>query len=247
MPRKSIPTQTKINILTKSKRRCAYCFGLHGDLKVKHGQIAHIDRNNENNSENNLAFLCLEHHNVYDSTFKQTINLFPQELINYKTQLENYIAKNTSLLDNSSINPNGTIFNPHDFEMFCGIKEFFFDNNALNKIINFNFGVPYHINHFDIEENLGITDIINIWELDINYYFRDEILEKNRILLFGSIKSAMYQITDKYFFDSRTQFMNFNSYNDKYTEATQYIEYCLVIRDSFFNLQNRAIELGYTF
>lgn len=251
MPRKAIPVQTKLNILRKSKRRCAYCFGLQGDLEEKYGQIAHIDRNNENNSENNLAFLCLKHHNEYDTVFKQTINLFPQELINYKTQLENYIAQNTLSLNTPVTNPNGTIFNPHDYEMFLEIKEFFMNSNILNKLLNFSFGSAFHFNYFDVEEGIGITDIIMILEYNVDYYFRDEILEKYRILFFRSVESAVFKITNTYFLNSQTNFMHFGSFYNKYydlnKESMEYQEYCFKIRDSFLNLQNRAIELGYTF
>ncbi len=40
-------------------------------MTEKHGQIAHLDDDRANSSEDNLAFLCLEHHSVYDTTTSQ--------------------------------------------------------------------------------------------------------------------------------------------------------------------------------
>jgi hypothetical protein len=44
------------------------------DLGQKKGQIAHLDHNPENNGQENLVFLCLDHHSEYDSTTSQHKN-----------------------------------------------------------------------------------------------------------------------------------------------------------------------------
>lgn len=49
-------------------------FHLDGDLKEKHGQIAHLDGNRSNRAKDNLAFICLPHHSVFDSTTRQHKN-----------------------------------------------------------------------------------------------------------------------------------------------------------------------------
>jgi hypothetical protein len=72
--RKPVPRATELSILDKSRRRCALCFQLVGDLSEKHGQIAHLDHNPANFAEDNLAWLCLEHHSVYDSRTSQHKN-----------------------------------------------------------------------------------------------------------------------------------------------------------------------------
>lgn len=71
-------------ILVNCGRRCALCVGLLGDHGVKKGQIAHIDRNPSNSSYQNLAFLCIPHHDEYDSVSRQSKNLKPSELQHYK-------------------------------------------------------------------------------------------------------------------------------------------------------------------
>jgi hypothetical protein len=67
MARKSLPQEIEAAVLLRSRRRCALCFGLKEDREQKAGQIAHIDQDSSNNTPDNLVFLCLEHHDAYDS------------------------------------------------------------------------------------------------------------------------------------------------------------------------------------
>jgi RNA polymerase sigma factor (sigma-70 family) len=73
--RKRIPSDTETRILSKSARRCCLCFYLNQDFTEKLGQIAHLDRDSSNASEDNLAFLCMDHHSMYDSRTSQHKNL----------------------------------------------------------------------------------------------------------------------------------------------------------------------------
>ena len=87
MPRKATSPTVELKVLLKSRRRCALCVGLHRDLEVKRGQIAHIDRNAQHCSVDNLAFLCLAHHDEYDSKTSQSKGITSQELKQYRDQL----------------------------------------------------------------------------------------------------------------------------------------------------------------
>jgi hypothetical protein len=58
-------------VLTRSARRCCLCFWLDRDFSEQDSQIAHLDQDPQNGSEDNLAFLCLTHHSVYDSRTSQ--------------------------------------------------------------------------------------------------------------------------------------------------------------------------------
>lgn len=49
-----------------SRRRCDSCWVLKRDAEVKQGPIAHLDGNASTNDMNNLAFLCLPHHDDFD-------------------------------------------------------------------------------------------------------------------------------------------------------------------------------------
>ena len=72
--RKRVPQEVEFAVLAKSARRCSLCFRLKGDLTEKLGQIAHLDKNSANSIEDNLVWMCLEHHSLYDSTTKQHKN-----------------------------------------------------------------------------------------------------------------------------------------------------------------------------
>ena len=97
MSRKPIPKDIETDILTSSKRRCCLCTGLEGNYSIKKGQIAHLDQNNENFKNENLAFLCLEHHSDFDSTTKQHKNYTIQEVKQYRGQLYYYLENNPNI------------------------------------------------------------------------------------------------------------------------------------------------------
>lgn len=78
--RKAIPRATELAVLDRSRRRCALCFRLSGDLEEKQGQLAHVDGDPANGSEDNLAFLCLDHHSLFDSRTSQHKNYTPMEV-----------------------------------------------------------------------------------------------------------------------------------------------------------------------
>lgn len=90
MSRPKVPKAIQTDILTSSKRRCCICFGLNGDLDIKKGQIAHLDRKPENNNMENLAFLCLDHHDEYDSKSSQAKSILDTEVKVYREDLYHY-------------------------------------------------------------------------------------------------------------------------------------------------------------
>ncbi|HMJ70347.1 MAG TPA: hypothetical protein VK508_15690 [Cyclobacteriaceae bacterium] len=87
MARQKINKQTQTAILLECRRRCCICFGLEGNLDEKRGQIAHLDHSPNNNDPDNLAFLCLEHHDQYDSGTSQSKGLTKEEVKAYKEEL----------------------------------------------------------------------------------------------------------------------------------------------------------------
>jgi len=81
----SLPVQTEV--LTKSRRRCCICFGLNRDESIKKGQIVHLDGDPNNNDIDNLAFLCLDHHDELDSSTSQSKGLSAIEVKGYREEL----------------------------------------------------------------------------------------------------------------------------------------------------------------
>ena len=74
-----------------SRRRCCICYGLNRDVQIKQGQIAHLDGNPSNDALDNLAFLCLAHHDIFDSKTSQSKGLTPQEVRKYRKELHEII------------------------------------------------------------------------------------------------------------------------------------------------------------
>lgn len=91
--RKKIPSSIEADVLEKSGRRCCLCYVLDRDYEEKGGQIAHLDGNRNNNAITNLAFLCLPHHNVFDSTTSQSKNYSTAEVKRYRKSLEEIVAQ----------------------------------------------------------------------------------------------------------------------------------------------------------
>jgi hypothetical protein len=77
-------------VLAGSRRRC---FALRKDDAEKRGQIAHLDRDRSNNSPDNLAFFCLEHHDQYDARTSQSKGLTIEETRRYRAELLAFVAQ----------------------------------------------------------------------------------------------------------------------------------------------------------
>ncbi|MCP4367304.1 MAG: hypothetical protein GY797_04195 [Deltaproteobacteria bacterium] len=93
--RRPVPPNIQTKILTQSARRCALCVWLYGDLSLKKGQIAHLDHDSNNNKEENLVFLCLDHHDEFDSKTSQSKGFLPAEVKEYRDRL--YVTVATGL------------------------------------------------------------------------------------------------------------------------------------------------------
>lgn len=87
-----IPNEVEADVLIKSKRRCCLCYGIKNDLEEKAGQIAHLDNDCSNNKFDNLAYMCLEHHNKYDSKTSQSKNYTIKETKYYRGKLYSYFT-----------------------------------------------------------------------------------------------------------------------------------------------------------
>jgi hypothetical protein len=87
MVRQAVPRATQAEVLAACRRRCAICFGLNRDTRIKAGQIAHLDRNAANASFDNQVFLCLEHHDQFDSKTSQSKGLTSDEVRQFRQEL----------------------------------------------------------------------------------------------------------------------------------------------------------------
>jgi len=97
--RKGIPKEVTAEVIATARRRCCACFALSNDVSEKRGQVAHLDRDASNNARKNLLYLCLDHHDQYDSRTSQSKGITLDEMRLYEAQLARYIAKNLPLSD----------------------------------------------------------------------------------------------------------------------------------------------------
>lgn len=97
MSRKAVSPDTQTSVLLKSRRRCCICFSLTRDTGLKVGQIAHVDRDNKNSAEDNLVFLCFDHHDEYDSRTSQRKGFTAGEIKSFRNELHSAIGKAFSL------------------------------------------------------------------------------------------------------------------------------------------------------
>lgn len=106
MTRKTISPTVQADLLLKARRRCALCVGIDGNDSERPGQIAHLNGDHSDNRLENLVWLCLEHHDKFDSKTSQTKNYTQIEVRNYRESLyaryasPNYDVDDISLVRN---------------------------------------------------------------------------------------------------------------------------------------------------
>ena len=80
-------------VLEKCRRRCCVCYVLDHNVSEKKGQLAHLDHNRSNNAISNFVFLCLSHHDTYDSKASQAKNLTEREVGLYQAKLHEAVER----------------------------------------------------------------------------------------------------------------------------------------------------------
>lgn len=88
--RRPLPKTTETAILTQCHRRCCLCFYLANVHGVRKGQIAHLNHDRTDHRPSNLAFLCFDHHDEFDSRTSQSKRLTASEVRFYRNQLNEH-------------------------------------------------------------------------------------------------------------------------------------------------------------
>lgn len=91
--RKKLRDSTHFEVVYLSARRCCMCFCLNHDFTQKPGQVAHIDQDRTNDAAANLAWLCLSHHDEYDSQMSQSKGYTAAELRRYRGLLHEEVER----------------------------------------------------------------------------------------------------------------------------------------------------------
>ncbi|HVA14487.1 MAG TPA: hypothetical protein VNF99_14655 [Stellaceae bacterium] len=89
MPIKREPPSNPIvaAVAIASRRRCCLCVFLKDRDETCKGQIAHLNRDPSDSKFENLVYLCLEHHDEYDSRTSQSKGLMLDEVRSYRDRL----------------------------------------------------------------------------------------------------------------------------------------------------------------
>ena len=140
--RRKIPKSVEVAVFERSGRRCCVCVAIRGDCSEKKGQIAHLDKDPGNNDPCNLCYLCLEHHDEYDSTTSQSKGLTEAEIRRYRERLDEKLpAIIASALAESS---SRTKWERYE-ELF---RQLFELRRALNQMVS-DFGYSNELRHSD--------------------------------------------------------------------------------------------------
>jgi hypothetical protein len=109
MARAKTPLPLETEVLVRSRRWCALCFGLSLELGPKtQGQIAHVDRTPTNTALDNLCLLCLPHHDLYDSKPSQSKGFTPAELRTHREELYSFLTEQRTRLASPGLAPLST-------------------------------------------------------------------------------------------------------------------------------------------
>jgi hypothetical protein len=89
-PRKTLSPKIASAVAVLSRRRCCLCLFLRQHDETVRGQIAHLNRDRNDHRFDNLVYLCLEHHDEYDSVTRQSKNLMEAEVRTWRRRLVQY-------------------------------------------------------------------------------------------------------------------------------------------------------------
>lgn len=121
--RPKIPQHVETEILTKSRRKCCLCVFLVRNDEQQAGQIAHLDQDRTNNDPDNLAWLCLPHHDAYDSKTSQSKGLTFYEVKHYRDKLYEVVIKQEAQLVAGDTSPEAVGALIHHYGELFKLKE----------------------------------------------------------------------------------------------------------------------------
>ncbi|MDB6027891.1 MAG: hypothetical protein JWM68_4114, partial [Verrucomicrobiales bacterium] len=102
-PRAVITKSVETNVLTASQRKCCLCYYLDQNRSHRRGQLAHLSRDRSDSNFDNLVWLCLEHHDVFDSRTSQSKGYTSEELRIYRDRLYRELGSN--IFQNGELTP----------------------------------------------------------------------------------------------------------------------------------------------
>jgi hypothetical protein len=158
--RPSISKGIETDILVKSRRRCCLCVFLNRDISIKQIQIAHLDRDRNNNKPQNLVALCLDHHDQFDSIKSQSKGFTIHEIKYYRDRLYKIIdtrdAKTLNEILGDTKNEDST--EPPSYEW----------DGIISRLKGPHYLTPYAIGVMDVIGLINLTRIASVFGMDFD-------------------------------------------------------------------------------
>lgn len=237
MGRKNISAIIQRNTLINSRRRCAVCYGLFRDKNIKTGQIAHIDGNNANNSPENLLFLCLIHHDIYDTKTSQSKNITKEELEYYRDELYEKINNVMDEKSNNNLVENEYIW---DKRIYIIIHNMLVKTKAVDALNDMVITGTFAIDFF-----IDLEQFITTCETDAEFCFKNDEMDKYRQDMYIFLKN-FFQIAVYSQYDYNTDKSYIPKKLNIYSEICNSLdEYRARFIYSYRMLVQKGIKLGY--
>ena len=178
MTRRLIPPVVQADVVIKSRRRCPLCVFLDGNESERPGQIAHLNGDNSDSRFENLVWLCLEHHDKFDSKTSQTKNYTQVEVKSYREKLyQKYAASEYSQEDVALIRKYLRNYSQVFTYIFHEYSELAFkiDHRVMDSLIEIrDFWHTHHLRSFnpsvrEIQDHIAnnVTGILGIYEINM--------------------------------------------------------------------------------
>lgn len=178
MTRKPISPVVQADVVSKSRRRCPLSVFLDGNESERPGQIAHLNGDNSDSRFENLVWLCLEHHDKFDSKTSQTKNYTQVEVKIYRDRLyQKYTASAYSREDVALIRE----YLQHYSQVFTYIFHEYselavkIDHNVMDSLAEIrDFWHTNHLRSFnpsirEIQDHIAnnVTGVLGIYEINM--------------------------------------------------------------------------------
>lgn len=151
---------------------------LDGNESERSGQIAHLNGDNSDSRFENLVWLCLEHHDKFDSKTSQTKNYTPIEVKIYRNKLyQRYAASEYDqediILTRNYLRQHSQLFE-YIFHQYSDLA-YKIDHNAMESLANIrDFWHTNELRSFnpsirEIQDHIAnnITGILGIYEINM--------------------------------------------------------------------------------
>lgn len=156
----------------------------------KLGQIAHLDQNPSSSLEDNLAFMCLEHHSLFDSKTSQHKNYTIQEVKSARSNLYKLVSEGRHLTPVAAVSYSRF---ETDRKILQELLEVLPSHGVISFLRHHDFGGPYRTTSIE-----AIRQFVNNFD-GPDHEFLDEQIESLRKDLHSSCTDFLHALAHRTF------------------------------------------------